>query len=94
MADYTLLAEAGALGDARTELIEGDAIVRSPQLLPHGLAKADLHEAPIDAIRKLRWSLRVLSDVSVDLSPDSMPMPDPLLAAATLPELVVCTTEL
>ena len=79
VADYELLADAGAFGDSRTELIEGEVIVMSPQLLPHGLVKADLYDRLLDAMRAIGSQLRVLSEVSLEIAPASMPAPDIML---------------
>ena len=79
VADYLLLADAGAFGDSRTELIGGDVIVMSPQLLPHGLIKADLYDLLRDALQAIGSPLRVLSEVSLEIAPASMPMPDIML---------------
>ena len=40
--EYLLLADAGVFGDARTELIDGDIIVMSPEYRPHAYAREEL----------------------------------------------------
>lgn len=79
VADYELLAEAGAFAEHRTELIEGDVIVVSPQFRPHAYVKTELYDQLRDALRAIGSPLRAMQEVSLDLSPHSMPLPDILL---------------
>jgi Uma2 family endonuclease len=79
--DYLLLDREGALAAyGRTELIDGAILPVSPQYLPHGHAKMQLIFALHEEIRALGLKLAVLSEVSVDMRPRSMPMPDVILA--------------
>jgi Uma2 family endonuclease len=81
VADYELLAEAGAFGDARTELIEGDVIVMAPQFRPHGMVKMRLYDALRDRLRTSCSPFRPVVELSVEMLPDSMPAPDISLIA-------------
>lgn len=74
--DYERLAEAGAFGDQRTELIEGDVIVMSPQFRPHGYVKTELYDQFRDELRRVGSELRAVSEISLALHVDSMPAPD------------------
>jgi hypothetical protein len=42
--DYAMLADAGAFGSERTELMDGEVFVMSPQFLPHGFVKTELYD--------------------------------------------------
>lgn len=75
-ADYALLAAAGAFGDARTELVDGDVLLMSPQYRPHGFVKDELAFALRLSLRQLESSLAVATEVSVSLSEHDMPAPD------------------
>jgi Uma2 family endonuclease len=76
VADYEMIAAAGAFGDERTELIEGDVLVMGPQYRPHGYAKTEFYNQLHDGLKAIDSPLRVMSELSVDLSDVSMPMPD------------------
>jgi Uma2 family endonuclease len=79
--DYLLLDREGALAAyGRTELIGGAILPVSPQYLPHGHAKMQLLFALHDAIKRLSLDLAVLSEISIDMRPRSMPMPDVFLS--------------
>ncbi len=79
--DYLLLDREGALAPyGRTELIDGAILPVSPQYLPHGHAKMQLIFALHDAVRRSGRDLAVLSEVSIDMRPRSMPMPDVILS--------------
>ncbi|WP_380785872.1 Uma2 family endonuclease [Sphingomonas sp. R86521] len=74
--DYELLAEAGAFGDQRTELIDGEVIVMPPQFRPHGMVKLELYDQLLLQVRALGLPLRPVLEFSLDLSETSMPDPD------------------
>lgn len=76
VADYTLLAESGAFADKRTELIDGDVLLMSPQLRPHLFVKSELGFRLRLALRELGGGLWVGEEGSVELSARDMPLPD------------------
>jgi Uma2 family endonuclease len=75
--DYLLIARAGAF-DAhhKTELIEGDVYAMNAQYSGHARIKTRLTVRLSGALTKAGSSLEVLSEVSVQLSDDTMPEPD------------------
>ena len=79
--DYRLLAEAGAFGGQRTELIEGDVIVMSPQYRPHGMVKLELYDELLIRLRALGSSYRPVIEFTLALSDDTMPDPDIMLTS-------------
>lgn len=79
VADYEMLSCAGAFGDRRTELIEGDVIVMSPQYRPHGMIKMELYDRLRDLLRASGSVLRPVIEFSLALADDSMPDPDIML---------------
>lgn len=79
--DYELLADAGAFGHQRTELIDGEVIVMSPQFRPHGMVKLDLYDALLLQLRTMGSPLRPVLEFSLDLSETSMPDPDIMLTS-------------
>lgn len=79
VADYEQLAEAGAFKGSRTELIEGEVIVVSPQYRPHGMVKLKLYDALRDHLLAAGSSLRPVVEFSLALADDSMPDPDIML---------------
>lgn len=79
--DYEMLAEAGTFGAARTELIEGEIIVMSPQYRPHGMVKMGLYDALRDALRAMNSPLRPVVEFTLALAEDSMPDPDLMLTS-------------
>ena len=72
--DYAMLAEAGVFGDAKTELIEGEVFVVSPQFRRHGMVKMRLYDALRDRLRETKSPLSAVVEVSVALSDESMPV--------------------
>lgn len=77
---FNMLAEGGELaGFERSELLDGDIYLMSPQYSRHGMAKAVLHEALLDWKRAHRPELVVLTEVSVAMPPHDEPMPDVIL---------------
>jgi Uma2 family endonuclease len=80
--DFDLLAESGALaGLERSELLDGDIYLMSPQYNRHGNAKSLFHEALLDWVRANRPDLVVRTEQSVAMPPHDEPMPD----------VIVCT---
>lgn len=79
--DYERLVEAGAFGEAKTELIEGEVVVLSPQFRPHGMVKMDLYDELRDVLRAQRSPFRPVVEFSLALSPENMPDPDILLTS-------------
>jgi len=79
VADYLTLAKAGAFEGLRTELIEGDIIVMSPQFRPHGMVKLELYDRLRDALKAIGSALRPVVEVSLALDDYSLPDPDLLL---------------
>lgn len=79
--DYLTLFEAGAFDGLRTELIEGDIIIMSPQYRPHGVIKMGLYDALRDRLKELGSPLTPLVEVSLALDAHSLPDPDLLLTS-------------
>lgn len=78
--DFDLLALNGGLeGLERTELLDGDIHLMSPQFLRHAMAKAVFYNALLDWQRNHRPELLVLSEVSVAMPPSDQPIPDVVL---------------
>lgn len=76
--DYVMLADAGAFGEEKTELIDGDVIVMAPEYRPHAYVRDEL------AYRLRRALEEIGSDVfvgsgSVSVSYNVMPQPDIVL---------------
>lgn len=76
VADYTLLAEAGAFAEQRTELIDGDVLLMSPQFRPHLFVKSEFGFRLRLALRELNSPLWIGEEESVALSDRDMPLPD------------------
>jgi Uma2 family endonuclease len=76
VADYLALDRTGAFEGLRTELIEGEIIVMNPQYRPHARTKMALYDALRDTLRATGSPLTPLSEVSVELSPNSLSDPD------------------
>jgi Uma2 family endonuclease len=75
--DYLLLDQSGAFdGFAKTELIEGEIIVLSPQHRPHWYAKNELGYRLRRAVEELALPLYVGIEGSVLLSAHDLPEPD------------------
>lgn len=79
--DYLTLFDAGAFEGLRTELIEGDVIVMSPQYRPHGVIKMALYDALRDRLKEFGSPLTPLVEVSLALDDHSLPDPDLLLTS-------------
>jgi len=86
IADYVALAEAGAFQGLRTELIEGDVIVMSPQFRPHGMVKQELYDRLRDALRALGSRFRPVTEFSLAIDDHNLPAPDVLLTSEPMGE--------
>jgi len=80
-ADYLTLANAGAFEGLRTELIEGDVIVMSPQHRPHGFIKDELAYRLRRKLEEMASGWHVATEQSVALEPHSEPQPDIILTS-------------
>ena len=78
VAEYQLLADAGMFGDARTELIDGDIIVMSPEYRPHAYVRGELKYRIRRALEQIGGDLYASSG-SVELGDHDMPQPDIVL---------------
>lgn len=75
--DYLVLHEQGSLERlGKTELLEGEIVQMAPQHTPHAYAKHHLARRIETALEALGSGLIVLPEVSVDMPPHDMPMPD------------------
>ena len=74
-----MLVAAHAFGDARTELIEGDVILMSPQYRPHGMVKLALYDAFREALQNSNSALTAVTEFSLALDNHTMPEPDIML---------------
>ena len=78
--DFDLLAMNGGLeGLERTELLDGDIYLMSPQYSPHSDAKSLFYEALLDWKRLHRPELAVRTESSVAMPPNDEPMLDLIL---------------
>lgn len=75
-ADYALLAGAGAFDDAKTELVNGEVLLMSPQYRPHAFAKLMLLRALDAALASLASPLVAVPEVTLDVGPHDQPSPD------------------
>lgn len=80
VADYAMLAEAGAFGDRRTELIDGDVIVTTPEFRPHAFLRDELQFRLRTRLEGLSSDLFATSG-SVALCETTMPQPDIVLTS-------------
>ena len=74
--DYLTLDRAGAFQGLRTELIEGEIIVMSPQYRRHGFVKTELAYRLRRALEAMESDVYVALEGSVDMSDHDMPQPD------------------
>ncbi len=80
--DFDLLAESGGLaGLERTELLDGDIYLMSPQYTRHAFAKSIFYDAVRDWARANAPGLRTLMEVSVAMPPNDEPIPDIVLTS-------------
>lgn len=78
--DFDLLALNGGLaGLERTELLDGDIYLMSPQYNRHSFAKSLFWEALVDWKRVNRPEWEVRSETSVTMPPNDEPIPDVIL---------------
>ncbi|OYY79267.1 MAG: hypothetical protein B7Y43_02225 [Sphingomonas sp. 28-62-20] len=84
--DYLTLDASGAFEGARTELIEGEVIVMSPQYRPHGMAKMALYDALRDALRSIGSPLTPVVEFSLEIDGHSLPEPDIMLTSEPMGE--------
>lgn len=85
--DFDLLAANGGLaGLERTELLDGDIYLMSPQYLLHGRAKAFFYNALVNWSQVHRTEFSVLSEVSIAMPPNDEPMPDVIVTGDALGE--------
>lgn len=75
-ADYALLAQAGTFADLRTELVDGDVLLMSPQYRPHAMAKLMILRAMDAALTRIGSPLVAVPEVTLDLGEHDQPSPD------------------
>lgn len=76
VADYLTLDRSGAFEGLRTELIEGEIIVLSPQYRRHAFVNAELAYRLRRALEAIESDFYVMMGGSVDMSENDMPQPD------------------
>lgn len=74
--DYLRLDGAGAFGDARTELLEGDVFLMSPMHRPHARVSSALFLAVDSGLKRTGIALTPLAGASVAIPPSNAPEPD------------------
>ncbi len=74
--DYLRLGDAGAFGDVRTELLEGDVFLMSPMHRRHARGVSTLLVRLSVALKNGGHAADVLAGASVALPPHSAPEPD------------------
>ena len=84
--DYLTLDASGAFEGARTELIEGEVIVMSPQYRPHGMVKMALYDQLRDALRAIDSPLTPVVEFSLSIDAHSLPEPDIMLTSEPMGE--------
>lgn len=84
--DYLTLDASGAFAGARTELIEGEVIVMSPQYRPHGMVKLALYDQLREALRTIGSPLTPVIEFSLALDAHSLPEPDIMLTSEPIGE--------
>lgn len=80
--EFLLLDDAGAFGDRRTELLEGDVFYMSPKHRPHARMMSEMVVALSNALARQGDGLSVLADISVRLSNHNVPEPDLVITDA------------
>lgn len=78
--DYVSLAESGAFGDARTELIDGEIIVMAPEFRRHAYVRDELAYRLRRALEAIDSNLYAASG-SVLFDHHAMPQPDIVLTS-------------
>ena len=84
--DYLTLDASGAFAGARTELIEGEVIVMSPQYRPHGMVKMRLYNALHEALIAAGSPLTAVVEFSLTIDGHSLPEPDITLTSEPMGE--------
>ncbi len=84
--DYLTLDASGAFEGARTELIEGEVIVMSPQYRPHGMVKMALYDQLRDALRTIGSPLTPVVEFSLAIDAHSLPELDIMLTSEPMGE--------
>lgn len=84
--DYLTLDASGAFAGARTELIEGEVIVMSPQYRPHGMVKMALYDQLREALRTIASPFTPVVEFSLALDAHSLPEPDIMLTSEPMGE--------
>lgn len=84
--DYLTLDASGAFKGARTELIEGEVIVMSPQYRPHGMTKLTLYNALREALLANGSPLTAVVEFSLSIDNHSLPEPDIMLTSEPMGE--------
>ena len=80
--DFLLLHESGAFADyAKSELIEGNILVMNAAFSSHGKVQAELAFQLRLALQAGGLNARIYTATSVELSDDSLPEPDIVVAA-------------
>jgi Uma2 family endonuclease len=82
VADYLTLDRSGAFDGVRTELIEGEVIVLSPQARAHMFVKDELAYRLRTALESICSELFVGTEGSVEIDSESLPQPDIVLTSA------------
>lgn len=80
-ADYELLAEAGTFDGVRTELIDGEVLLMSPQHRPHGMVKMRLLRALDRALTSTGSGLEAVVEFTLALGRHDMADPDIMLTS-------------
>jgi Uma2 family endonuclease len=82
---FALLEKAGAFRDWRkTELIEGVVYGMNSQMTRHAIVKSRLARELGNIIEAAKLGLEAITEVTVDMRPDSLPEPDIVVAAAQM----------
>jgi Uma2 family endonuclease len=79
--EFLLLDRAGAFGDRRTELIDGEVFYMGPKHRVHARAMTKMIVALTQALADQASELGVLTDVSVRISAHAAPEPDIVVAS-------------
>lgn len=78
--EFLILDEAGAFGDDRVELIDGEIFVLSPLYKPHAEVLMALSYELFGAVRRLNSNLKSYSPVSTLIDNFNLPEPDMIVA--------------
>lgn len=80
--EFLLLDNAGAFGDRRTELLDGEIFYMSPKHRPHARMMGEMYFALRIAIETGGLEPGVLTDISVRLTEHNVPEPDLVITDA------------